>query len=98
MIMALIIALENIMGDLGATIIEPFTDLLSNWFWVIIYSTLAGGVYLKSEKATPVIAVLLVSIGLMAVVISSPARYLYAIFIGLGAAALIVKLYRRRVS
>lgn len=85
---------ENMIDDLVNTVISPFTDLLHNWFWGIIFSVIAMAVYTKSGHPGPATAVMILSTVFCAAVLDSPIVYIYAILAALGFVAVIYKLYR----
>jgi len=90
--------IDNMMGDMVGTVIEPFTDLIGNWFWVIIWTTIAGGVYMKSENVALPSVILLLTVVFVAGTIDVSAVYIYAILAALGIATVVYRVYRGRSS
>jgi hypothetical protein len=93
-----VVELDNIMGDFVGTVVEPFTDIIGNWFWVILWTTIAGGVYLKSEGPALPTVILLLTIVFVAATLDVTAVYLYSILAALGIATIVYRIYRGRTS
>lgn len=88
------VAIENILSDIIRAVTSPYTDLLGDWFWAIVFMTIIGGIYIKSEHPGPA-AVMMIVIGtLMAGVLDTAVRYVFAIFAAAGVASIIYILYR----
>lgn len=84
------------LSDLVDTIISPFTGLLGDWFWAIIFCVIIGGIYIKSEDPGPPVAATIIISVLMAAVLGSVVRYFFAIMAGIGFAAIVYFVYRGR--
>ena len=88
--------IENMMPDLIGTVIDPFTDLIGDWFWAVILVVIIGGVYIKSETYGPPMAVMMVFSTLLTAVITSDVRYFFAIMSALSVAGMLYAAYTRR--
>jgi len=89
-------ALENMMPDLIGTVLNPFTDLIGDWFWAVVLVVLIGGVYIRSESYGPPMAVMMVFSSLLTAVITSDVRYFFAIMSALSVAGALYAAYTRR--
>lgn len=90
------VPLENMMPDLIGTVIDPFTDLIGDWFWAVILLVIIGGVYIKSETYGPPMAVMMVFSTLLTAVITSDVRYFFAVMSALSVAGMLYAAYTRR--
>lgn len=94
--MSVMVPLENMVSNIIGSIIDPFTNLIGDWFWAIILVAIVGAVYIKSESYAPPMAVMMTMSLLMTTVISSDVRYFFAVLSGLGVMAMLYAAYTRR--
>lgn len=94
--MSLMVPLENMVSNIIGSILEPFTDLIGDWFWAIILVAIVGAVYIKSESYAPPMAIMMVMSMLMTGVISSDVRYFFAVLSALGVAGMLYSAYTKR--
>lgn len=87
---------ENMLDDFYDSIVSPFTGLVGDWFYAMIFMLLIGGIYMKSESWGPSAAVMIVVGMLFTGVLSSPVRLFFVIMTALGIGSLLVHVYRGR--
>lgn len=92
-----VVDLDNVSLNWMGAVFEPFTDLLGNYFWVIFWTAIAGGVYIKTEGVALPSVILILSTVFVGATLETEVVYLYAILAAAGIATVVYRLYTRRI-
>lgn len=92
-----VVELDNVPQDWIGTVLEPFTDVMGNWFWAILWTSIAAGVYIKSEGVALPTVIMILSTVFVAATLDVSVVYLYAVLAAAGMASIFYKLYRRNM-